>query len=93
MTHCREPEDTTALSTRHSGFLPNPGAITTEKDLDYDLSNAMRERKMETRHLAPMRMIRTVRRSLPVLRGYLLLVTALVLHHVLVLAGLLHGGI
>ena len=52
-----------------------------------------REREIETRHLAPMRMIRTVRRSLPVLRGYLLLVTALVLHHVLVLAGLLHGGI
>lgn len=46
------------------------------------------EQKLDTEHLGPMRMTCTVRYSLFALRGYLLLMMALVLYHVLNLAGL-----
>ena len=47
----------------------------------------VREQKVETEHLGPMKMTATVRISLLVLRGYLVLMMLLVLYHVLDLAG------
>jgi len=47
------------------------------------------EQKLETKHLGPMRMTPAVRISLLALRGYLVLMTLLVLYHVLDLAGVL----
>lgn len=44
------------------------------------------EEKIDVERLGPMRMTPTVRVSLLVLRGYLLLMTALVVFHVLELA-------
>jgi hypothetical protein len=46
------------------------------------------EQKLDTDHLNPMRMTRSVRLSLFALRGYLVLMVVLVLYHVLTLAGL-----
>jgi hypothetical protein len=46
------------------------------------------EQKVETTHLGPMRMTATVRVSLLVLRGYLLLMMLLLLYHVAGLAGI-----
>ena len=46
------------------------------------------EEKLHTRHLGLMRMTGAVKWSLLALRGYLLLMTGLVLYHVLTLAGL-----
>ena len=46
------------------------------------------EKKLETKHLGPMRMTPAVRLSLLALRGYLVLMMLLVLYHVLDLAGL-----
>ncbi len=46
------------------------------------------ESKLDTAHLEPMRMTRSVRYSLVALRGYLVLMVVLVLYHVLTLAGL-----
>lgn len=47
------------------------------------------EQKIATKHLGPMRMTPAVRWSLLALRGYLLLMSALVLYHALDLAGIL----
>ncbi len=47
----------------------------------------VQEQKIETEYLGPMRMTPTVRISLLALRGYLVLMTVLVLYHVLDLAG------
>ena len=49
------------------------------------------EDKIDTEHLAPMRMTRTVRVCLFALRGYLLLMFGLLGFRVLQLAGVLHG--
>jgi hypothetical protein len=46
------------------------------------------EQKVATGHLAAMRMTGAVRVSLLALRGYLVLMTVLVLYHVLDLAGM-----
>lgn len=48
----------------------------------------VREQKIETKHLGPMRMTPAVRLSLLALRGYLVVMVLLVLYHVLDLAGL-----
>jgi len=45
------------------------------------------EQKIETENLGPMRITPAVRISLLLLRGYLVLMTLLVLYHVLDLAG------
>ena len=50
------------------------------------------EQKVETKHLGPMRMTPAVRISLLALRGYLVLVTLLVLYRVLCLAGVFGGA-
>lgn len=47
----------------------------------------VKEQKIETAHLGPMRMTPLVRLSLLALRGYLALMMLLVLYHVLQLAG------
>ena len=47
----------------------------------------VREQKVETEHLGPMKMTPTVRISLLALRGHLVLMMLLVLYHVLDLAG------
>lgn len=47
----------------------------------------VQEQKIEVKHLGPMRMTPAVRISLLALRGYLVLMTLLVLYHVLDLAG------
>ena len=49
------------------------------------------EQKIDTEHLAPMRMTKTVRISLFALRGYLLLMFGLLGFRVLQLAGVVHG--
>ena len=49
------------------------------------------ETKVDTEHLRPMRMTRAVRMSLLALRGYLLLMFALLAFRVLQLAGMIHG--
>jgi hypothetical protein len=47
----------------------------------------VQEQKVETSHLGPMPMTPAVRLSLLTLRGYLVLMTLLVLYHALDLAG------
>jgi hypothetical protein len=47
----------------------------------------VREQKIETAHLGPMRMTPAVRLSLLTLRGYLVLMMLLVLYHAMDLAG------
>ena len=49
------------------------------------------EEKVDTEHLGPMRMTRTVRICLYTLRGYLLLMFGLLGFRVLQLAGVIHG--
>ena len=49
------------------------------------------EAKVDTEHLSPMKMTRTVRICLFALRGYLLLMLALLGFRVLQLAGFIHG--
>ena len=49
------------------------------------------EEKVDTEHLGPMRMTRTVRVCLFALRGYLLLMCGLLGFRVLQLAGVVHG--
>jgi hypothetical protein len=49
------------------------------------------EEKVDTEHLGPMRMTRTVRVCLFALRGYLLLMFGLLGFRVLQLAGAIHG--
>jgi len=49
------------------------------------------EEKVDTEHLGPMQMTRTVRICLFALRGYLLLMFGLLGFRVLQLAGLIHG--
>lgn len=49
------------------------------------------EQKLDTEHLAPMRMTKTVRICLFALRGYLLLMFGLLGFRVLQLAGVIHG--
>jgi len=49
------------------------------------------EEKVDTEHLGPMRMTRTVRICLFALRGYLLLMSGLLAFRVLQLAGVIHG--
>jgi hypothetical protein len=49
------------------------------------------EEKVETEHLGPMPMTRTVKICLLALRGYLLLMVALLGFRVLQLAGAIHG--
>ena len=49
------------------------------------------EQKIDTEHLAPMRMTKTVRVCLFALRGYLFLMFGLLGFRVLQLAGLIHG--
>jgi hypothetical protein len=49
------------------------------------------EEKVETEHLGPMAMTRTVRLCLFALRGYLLLMVGLLSFRVLQLAGVLRG--
>ncbi len=53
--------------------------------------DAMPEEKVETEHLGPMRMTRTVRICLFALRGYLSLMFGLLAFRVLQLAGVIHG--
>jgi len=47
----------------------------------------VREEKVDTSKLGPMPMTKTVKASLMVLRGYLILMMLLVLYHVIDLAG------
>jgi hypothetical protein len=49
------------------------------------------EEKVDTEHLGPMRMTRTVRICLLALRGYLLLMSGMLGYRVLQLAGVIHG--
>jgi hypothetical protein len=49
------------------------------------------EQKVETEHLGPMQMTRTVKICLFALRGYLLLMFGLLAFRVLQLAGAIHG--
>ena len=49
------------------------------------------EEKVDTEHLGPMKMTRTVRLCLYALRGYLLLMFGLLAFRVLQLAGIIHG--
>ena len=49
------------------------------------------EEKVDTEHLGPMEMTRTVRLCLYALRGYLLLMFGLLGFRVLQLAGVIHG--
>jgi len=49
------------------------------------------EEKVDTEHLGPMKMTRTVRLCLYALRGYLLLMLGLLAFRVLQLAGIIHG--
>jgi hypothetical protein len=49
------------------------------------------EEKIDTEHLAPMRMTKTTRVCLFALRGYLLLMFGLLGFRVLQLAGVVHG--
>ena len=49
------------------------------------------EKKVDTEHLGPMKMTRTVRLCLYALRGYLLLMFGLLAFRVLQLAGIIHG--
>ena len=49
------------------------------------------EEKVDTEHLGPMRMTRTVRICLSALRGYLLLMVGLLAFRVLQLAGVIRG--
>jgi hypothetical protein len=49
------------------------------------------EEKVDTEHLGPMHMTKTVRICLLALRGYLLLMFALLGFRVLQLAGVIHG--
>lgn len=49
------------------------------------------EEKVDTEHIGPMRMTRTVRVCLLALRGYLLLMSGLLGFRVLQLAGVIHG--
>ena len=49
------------------------------------------EEKVDTEHLGPMRMTKTVRVCLFALRGYLLLMFGLLGFRVLQLAGVMHG--
>ena len=49
------------------------------------------EEKVDTGHLGPMRMTKTVRVCLFALRGYLLLMFGLLAFRVLQLAGAIHG--
>jgi hypothetical protein len=49
------------------------------------------EEKLDTEHLGPMQMTKTVRVCLFALRGYLLLMFALLGFRVLQLAGVVHG--
>jgi hypothetical protein len=51
----------------------------------------VQEQKVNTEHLGPMRMTRTVRVCLYALRGYLLLMFGLLGFRVLQLAGVIHG--
>jgi len=50
------------------------------------------EQKVDTAHLGPMPMMRSVRISLMALRTYLVLMTLLVLYHVADLAGVFSRG-
>jgi hypothetical protein len=50
----------------------------------------VREEKCNSEGLGPIAMTRPVRLSLKVLRGYLLLMSALLVYHVLDLAGIFH---
>jgi hypothetical protein len=49
----------------------------------------VREQKVDTSRLGPMPLTRSVRLALVALRGYLILMLALVAYHVLGLAGIL----
>jgi hypothetical protein len=49
------------------------------------------EQKCESEGLGPIAMTTSVRISLKVLRGYLILMTAMLLYHVLDLAGIVHS--
>jgi hypothetical protein len=49
------------------------------------------EAKVETEHLGPMQMTRTVKICLFALRGYLLLMFGLLAFRVMQLAGVIHG--
>ena len=49
------------------------------------------EEKVDTKHLGPMRMTRTVRICLLALRGYLLLMSGMLGYRVLQLARIIHG--
>jgi len=49
------------------------------------------EQKCQTEGLGPISMTRSVRFSLLVLRGYLILMTLLLVWHVLALAGVIHN--
>ena len=49
------------------------------------------EEKVDTEHLGPMRMTKTVRVCLFALRGYPLLMSGLLAFRVLQLAGMIHG--
>jgi hypothetical protein len=51
----------------------------------------MPEAKVETEHLGPMHMTRTVKICLFALRGYLLLMFGLLAFRVMQLAGMIHG--
>ena len=51
----------------------------------------VREKKVDTEHLGPMRMTRTVRVCLYALRGYLLLMFGMLAFRVLQLAGAIGG--
>lgn len=50
------------------------------------------EKKCETEGIGPIAITPSVRLSLIVLRGYLILMTAMLGWHILEIAGLLHGG-
>jgi hypothetical protein len=64
--------------------------ILEDTERDYVIIHPLddiQEQKVDTTHLGPMRMTPAVRISLLALRGYLVLMTLLVLYHALDLAG------
>lgn len=68
--------------------------ITQEKRQFYAIVHPLDdgpEEKVETEHLGPMQMTRTVRICLYALRGYLLLMFGLLAFRVLQWAGVIHG--
>jgi hypothetical protein len=77
---------TTLMTELDDKMQPEQPAFLVVHPLDDAL-----EEKVETQHLGPMPMTRTVKICLFALRGYLLLMFGLLAFRVLQLAGAIHG--